>query len=57
MADPRRPGDLSSREQEEERPRAKLDLEIQERMRRKIDLLHLQLASPEKRIRMVEPLG
>jgi hypothetical protein len=26
-------------------------------MRRKIDLLHLQLASPEERIRMVEPLG
>jgi hypothetical protein len=34
-----------------------MDLEMQERLRHKIDFLHFQLASPEKRIRMVEPLG
>jgi hypothetical protein len=34
-----------------------MDLEIQERMLRKINLLHFHLASPEERIQMVEPLG
>jgi hypothetical protein len=34
-----------------------MDLEMQERLRHKIDFLHFQLASPEERIRMVELLG
>jgi hypothetical protein len=57
MVDFRRPGDLSSWEREEDRRRAELDLELQERLRHKIDFLHFQLASPEEQIRMVEPLG
>jgi hypothetical protein len=56
MADPMRLGDLGSQDVEERR-RAELDLEIQECMLCKINLLHFQLASSEERIQMVEPLG
>jgi hypothetical protein len=56
MEDARRPSDSRSREEEEQR-REELDLEMQERPMCKINLLHLQLASPEEHIRMVEPLG
>jgi hypothetical protein len=57
MAESRRSGDLSSREQEGDRRRAVVDLELQERLRYKIDFLYFQLASPEEQIMMVEPLG
>jgi hypothetical protein len=57
MADSRRPEDLSSREQEGDRRHAVMDLELQERLRYKIDFLYFQLASLEEQIMMVEPLG
>jgi hypothetical protein len=34
-----------------------MDLERQERLRRRIDLIYFQLASPEEQIQMVETLG
>jgi hypothetical protein len=40
MADFRRSSDLSSQGREEDRRRADLDLELQERLRYKIDFLH-----------------
>jgi hypothetical protein len=57
MAGSRSVGGSSSRDREEERRWLELDLERQERMRRRIDLLYFQLASPEEQIQMVEPLG
>jgi hypothetical protein len=57
MAESRRSRDLSSREQEGDRRRAVVDLELQERLRYKIDFLYFQLASLEEQIMMVEPLG
>jgi hypothetical protein len=50
MADPRRVGESSSREREEDRRGMEFDLALQERLVRKIDLLYFQLASPEERI-------
>jgi hypothetical protein len=57
MAEYRRSGEPSSRDQEGDRRRAVVDLELQERLRYKIDFLYFQLASPEEQIMMVEPLG
>jgi hypothetical protein len=57
MADPRSIGGLSSRDREEDRCRYEMDLEMQERLWRRIDFLYFQLASPEEEIQMVEPLG
>jgi hypothetical protein len=50
MADPRSVGGSSSRDREEDRRWLELDLERQERLRRRIDLLYFQLASPEEQI-------
>jgi hypothetical protein len=57
MAESRRSGDSSSRDQEGDRHQAVVDLELRERLRYKIDFLYFQLASPEEQIMMVEPLG
>jgi hypothetical protein len=57
MADPRSVGGSSSRDREEERRWFEMDLERQEWLRRRIDLLYFQLASSEEQIQMVEPLG
>jgi hypothetical protein len=57
MADSRSFGGSSSRDREEERHHCEIDLEMQERLRHKIDLLYFQLASSEEHILMVEPLG
>jgi hypothetical protein len=56
MADLGSEGESSSRGQEAQRG-FDLDPEMRERLRHKIDFIYYQLASPEEKILMEEPLG
>jgi hypothetical protein len=57
MADLGGEGEPSSRGRREDRRGSDLDPEMRERLRYKIDFLYYQLASPEEKIQMEEPLG
>jgi hypothetical protein len=57
MADLGGEGESGSRRRREDRRGLDLDPEMRERLRYKIDFLYYQLASPEEKIQMEEPLG